>query len=285
MTSARRCLWLLALVWCGGCSVQMAYNNLDRLARWSVDDYLDMNDAQRAYFDEQFAQLWDWHRENHLPEYASFLDQVALDVADTTNERAHAAWMDRLVDRVVVWADEIERRALPVAAGLLASLSDEQVQTLADALDKDNRELAEPEQGATQEQIRERWREELADRFTGFSGRLNAVQRAHLEAESKRYRPELVLWAEYRQRWQADFLALLSQRHDVEGLELGLRQLSAHRELYFGPELESVYDHNNRLTRELSVWLIDSLEPEQRERFVRRVEDLAETFRKLAIDR
>jgi hypothetical protein len=280
MSLPRSRLCLAALVCLASCSVQMAYNNLDRLARWSVSDYVDMDDAQRAYFDASFAALWGWHRRDHLPQYAAFVDGLAERFEETTGE----AQMQALVDRIVAWAQEIEDRAHPVAVELLASLSQAQLDDLARALEESNQEMVEPELDVGPDEARALWREAFAERFTGFSGRLNAVQNAYLDSQAADYQPEALLWVEYRRRWQQDFLALLAHRRDLEGLDRGLSQLAAHRELYFSRELSAVYDQNNRLTREVSVWLINSLTERQRQRFLERLGDLADDFRALAAD-
>ena len=273
---ARLCLMGLACL--AGCSVQMAYNNLDRLARWSVSDYIDMSRDQRNYFDARFELLWWWHRRNHLPRYADFLQTASTQLSDRTSE----AEMQALVDQVFGWAAEIEARALPMAAELLASLSEDQVDELIEALEEGNREVAEPERGASLEQAQAQWREEFASRFEELSGRLTPVQKAYLEERASSYRPELVQWADYRRRWQQDFLMLLALRDHPEALERGLRQLTALRHLYYGADLAEVYDHNNRLAREMSVWLVNSLTDRQRARFEDRLQDLADDFRELA---
>jgi len=269
---------LLALVLASGCSVQLAYNNLDRLVRWSMSDYIDFDDSQRAYFDAAIDELWHWHRRDHLPAYAEFLDAVGPRLADGTSE----AEMQDLVNQVIGWAEEIEDRAMPSAAVLLASLSDAQLQALAANLQASNEELVEPELGVSREEAQATWREEFEDRFSGFSGRLTSVQEAYLDELAARYEPELVLWREYRRRWQADFLALLQFRADVAGLRQGLSELSANRERYYGPELAAIDAHNEALLREGSVWLINSLTTRQSERFVDRLGELATDLRELA---
>ncbi|MDZ7669720.1 MAG: DUF6279 family lipoprotein [Gammaproteobacteria bacterium] len=273
-----RCLVAGLLVAVSGCSVQLAYNNLDRLARWSVGDYIDMTSDQRAYFDAAVEEVWVWHRGEHLPQYADFLDSVAVRFVDGTSERE----MQQVVDQVVAWAEEVQARALPATTEMLASLSDAQVRELAVTLEERNREIAEPELGASPAEIRQLWVEEFSERFSRFSGKLTAVQQAYLRSQAERYQPERVLWAEYRRRWQADLLALLRFRQDRAGLERGLAELARHRELYYGPRLTAIDDNNVKLLRESSVWLVNSLTDRQQQRFRDRLGELAEDFRALA---
>lgn len=278
MSTSRRWLLAVLLVAVSGCSVQLAYNNLDRLARWSVSDYIDMTSDQRSYFDAAFEDLWVWHRGEHLPQYAAFLDSVAARFADGTSEPE----MQQVVDQVMAWAEEVQARALPATAEMLASLSDAQVVELAATLEERNREIAEPELDASIAEIRQLWVEEFSERFSRFSGNLTAVQQAYLRGQAERYQPERVLWAEYRRRWQADLLALLRFRQDRAGLERGLEALARHRELYYGPRLAAIDDDNVKLLREASVWMVNSLTGRQQQRFGDRLGELAEDFRELA---
>lgn len=285
-----RLLPCLALACLAGCSVQMAYDHLDRLARWSVSDYVDFDDAQQAYFDARFDELWRWHRHDHLPRYADYLEALSLRLSDTDashpGDAITEADIEQVSDRVTVWGGEIQDRALPVAADLLASLSDQQVGDLARAMENSNREIAEPEQGLSLERAQARWAHEFRDRFSRFSGRLDPVQRAYVDGQAAGYQPELVLWADYRRRWQADFLSLLAEAHGAAELQAALARLSQRRERerYYGPELTAVYEHNNALARRVSVWLINSLSERQRARFVQRLQDLAGTLRELAAE-
>ncbi len=260
-----------------GCSVQMAYNNLDRLARWSVSDYIDMDERQRAYFDATFDSLWYWHRTEQLPIYADYLEGLAPRLVDGTSE----AEMQALVDQVTAWYLVLEARGMPMATELLASLSDAQVADLSAALADSNEELAEPEAGLSLEAAQALWVEEFVDRFSGFSGRLNAVQKDYLARQSRRYQPEMQLWADYRRRWQSDLLAVLAFRHDAEGLDAAFRQLTANRDAYHG-DAAGVFEANEALLRETSVWLVNSMTTRQQEQFATRVTDLAADFRALA---
>ncbi len=277
MTPWRICP-LLILTCLAGCTVQLAYNHLDRLARWSLSDYIELNPAQRELFDARFDALWRWHRRDELPRYAAFLETLPARLDDGTTQ----AELRSVIDQFMAWGGSIEARALPAAAELLSTLSDEQVSDLAKALERSNREVAEPETGVPLEAAQANWADGFADRFSRLSGRLDPVQRAYLDGQAARYRPELELWAAYRQRWQADFLALLAERGDAVRLQRGLRQLVDQRERYYGAELTAVEADNEALALEVSVWLVNSLSDRQQQRFSDRLIDVAEDLRELS---
>ena len=52
-----------------GCGVKLAYNNGDRLVRWWVDDYIDMNSEQKRYLRDATRNLLYWHRSQELASY------------------------------------------------------------------------------------------------------------------------------------------------------------------------------------------------------------------------
>jgi hypothetical protein len=268
------CLLLLS----SACSVQVAYNNLDRLARWQVADYVSMDSEQRRYFDASIHDLLAWHRSEHLPQYADWLDGLRFDGPAPFSD----ADMQALVDQVVAWAREIADRGIPVAAELLASLSDEQVGRLARALADGNRRLAEEELDVPIEAIQQAWAKKTGDRFAQLSGRLTPAQRDHLSRASVRYVPMQVLWADYRRRWQADLLVLLDGREDGAAFGQAFEQLVADQPRYYGSELTAIMERNRRLTVEVSVWLVNNLNDRQRQRFDGRLAGLAEDFRVLA---
>jgi hypothetical protein len=116
-----------------------------------------------------------------------------------------------------------------------------------------------------------------------FTGRLSREQRDYLAAQSVRYVPQFGLWADYRRRWQADLLRIIHEkREDPEVFAAAFSELTARREDYYGEELQAVFDANEKLAKEITVWLLNNLTDKQRERFYTRVDDLATTFRELA---
>jgi len=268
---------LLALL-VGGCTVRLAYNNVDRLARWAISDYISMDDVQRQRFDAGVLELWAWHRATHLPRYADFFDALQSLAVNGTD----ADEIEAIVNTIVDWALEIEEQAHPLAVDLLTSLSEEQVAALARRMRESNDRLARDERRQTLEQSRRGWQRETANRFSRLAGRLTGPQRAYLAQQSVRYQPDTELWAAYRERWQADLLELLAFRADRAYFESGYRALSANREQYYGAELAAVWANNRALAAEVTAWLINDMTGRQRSRFRSRLEGLAADFRQLS---
>lgn len=268
----------LLLLLTTGCAVQLAYDNVDRLARWFASDFVSMDESQRVQFDAGVAEVWAWHRRTHIPRYADFFDALPSVLADGTN----AAEIEAIVNAVIEWALEIEQQSLPVTIELLTSLSDEQVGALRTRMAESNDEIAEDEREQTLEQSRREWKKQTASRFSRFSGRLTRAQDAYLAEQSARYLPDTVLWAEYRGRWQADLMQLLEHRSDRERFATGFRDLSSSRERYYGAELNAVWDNNRALAADVTAWLINSLSAPQRIRFNDELASLAAEFREIS---
>jgi len=117
---AALCTLLLA-----GCSaVRFGYNQAPELVYWWLDGYADFDATQSPRVREALAQWFAWHRRSQLPDYADLLARAQADVlADTSPERA-CRWWAELRRRGELAAEQ----ALPYAAGLIPTLSPQQLQ-------------------------------------------------------------------------------------------------------------------------------------------------------------
>ncbi len=272
---------LLMLLTFSGCSIKMLYNNADRLARWAANDYIQMNDAQEAYFTAEVDAIHYWHRTQELPLYAEYLDSLPA----RFDEELEAEDVRSVFETFYAWWEVFEEKTLPFVTEMMLSLTDEQVEGLPERLEKDNAQLSEDETDRTLDDIQAEWTKQYSDTMSRFSGRLTKEQKAYLDAQSVRYVPQFELWAEYRERWQNDLLKLLKEkRHDPEAFASAFTALSGNREAYYGEELTAVFDANEALAGEVTAWLINNLTDRQRERLYERIGEMADTFRELAAE-
>lgn len=280
--SVRSLLMVIGIsVLASGCSVKMLYNNMDRFARWGVNDYIEMDDEQRAYFDEEIDALLYWHRTEELPRYADYLESLEPTLRGGTD----AEEFQGVVDSLYTWFESLETRAMPMFTEMLLSLSNEQVERLPSRLNKDNKEFSEDEDDKAIADIQKDWWQSYADIIGRFSGKLNREQKDYLASQSIRYIPQFGLWADYRRRWQADLMDLLENgRSDPEAFSAAFITLTDQRESYYGEELTAIFAANEQLASEVSAWLINDFDDKQRERFFERTGELAQTFRELSED-
>ena len=275
--------WIKPLILIGlllttsACSVKFAYNNVDRLVRWQMSDYLDLNDTQRELLQSEVNNLMEWHRREHLPEYAIFIEGLARQWSDGVSE----AQIEALFEQMMAWGEDMQAQAMPAAIKMMRSLTDEQVAALPAKLEKSNEELAEDEFDVALPDVQAAWAEDFADALERFTGRLVKVQRDYLSRRAVAYQPERVLWAEYRRRWQADWMALLKRREKAE-FEAEFRRLDAARESYYGEEYTRVSEQNIALSREVAAYLLSNLTEKQSIRFADALLELAQDFTELA---
>lgn len=279
MTLATR-IFLSLCIFCmlSGCSIKMAYNNMDRLVRWGVSDYVDLNREQKAVLDREIKRIRYWHRVNHLSQYADFTHSLAVRWSDQVT----IADIQMAFDQMTSWIEELQEQTTPLVIDMMISLTDQQIAELPQRLEASNLELAEPELGVELGEAQALWAEELTDRMRRFTGRLSDDQKNYVKRRSSGYRPERVLWAEYRRRFQKDLLALLQHRQDRDRFVEGYRALVASREAYYGPELTEIFKHNEALSMDVSAHLLSNLSEKQSNRFVDELTELGDIFAELA---
>lgn len=260
-----------------GCSIKLAYNNLDRLVRWQVAEFVTLEREQKAYLDQELDLLLDWHRRTQLPLYSAYLQALAKRVGDGLTQ----AQLDAMFDDFRVWAEALQDRSMPMVVHLMASLSDAQVAALPEGFATSNAEVLEPESKGDLAEHQALWADEFGDAISRFTGRLTREQKQYIQRRALGYQPERLLWVAYRERWQAELMRILQARTDAD---FGVR-MAAHlrsREAFYGPQYQSVYDANIQLSGEIAEYVFANLTAQQERRFTERLLDLSEDLMELS---
>jgi len=107
ISSIRRLGLLICLLTAAsGCSIKLAYNNLDRLVLWQVGDYVRLDREQKAYLRQEVDTLLYWHRRNHLPLYADYMRTLAVTLTDAPQ----VSHIDAMFEQFLAWGEEVEQR-------------------------------------------------------------------------------------------------------------------------------------------------------------------------------
>ena len=277
--ATRRCAFIILLALANaGCGIAFFYNHLDSLVRWELEDVLAMTPDQERFFETEFTALWHWHRSQELPRYADDLDRWAERFGGTTTE----ADFDELFATLEGWWLRLEAKGTPLAAEFLGRLDDQQVASLAAALEESNADWEKSEKGKPSAAVRKAWRKDFEDILKRFTGPLTGEQRELVADAAERYRPERQLWADYRRRWQSDLFALLERRHEADDFASRFERLVKSQKAYYGEQFTDIEAANEALVKSVLVAALNRAPPEQRERLRDTLTDRAQELRKLA---
>lgn len=199
------CLLGLAAALAACSAIKLGYNNLDEVAYWWLDSYVDFSDEQSPRVREDLRRLHQWHRINELPHVASLLQGIEQMAPGNVTPEQVCAVFNRVRDRL----DVVASRAEPAVVTLASGLTPEQVVHLERRYEKNNANFRKdwivP---APAEQAQKRL-EKFLERSEMVYGKLDEPQRAVLKRELQHsvFDPKSIL-AE-RQRRQRDLVQTL----------------------------------------------------------------------------
>ncbi|MCZ6889462.1 MAG: hypothetical protein O7H39_13280, partial [Gammaproteobacteria bacterium] len=103
----------------------------------------------------------------------------------------------------------------------------------------------------------------------------------YIESLAVRYIPDEAVWVEYRERWQADFLALYALRDDAGAFQQRLIEISIHFEDWQSDEYRAVTANNEALVRDATVGISQMLTERQHAKLSRKLLSIAEDLEEL----
>lgn len=271
----RLCLaGLVATALLGGCVIRVAYEQLDWLALWYVEDYFDLQPEQERIARDIVARTLAWHRQEHLPRYAG-LTRTVIGAVGSPVQPPFVA--DRYAEAVLLW-DELIARVLPDAAILLRSLSDEQVDELFANLAKENRDLAEDFSGSTTAERRTKQDKIILKAFRRFTGRLSGAQETMVRARTARFHDLSDDWLRRRETWQREFRRLLDARATDPTFEVRLGELLLAPERLDSEDYRRKVADNRQAAFDLVAAVLNSLDPAQLQHLRDRLSTWADDF-------
>lgn len=273
--SAWRALTVAVLaLFLGGCfGARFVYGQLDWFIAWRLNGFFDLEREQERELRRLVSENLDWVAVRQLPAYAELLRVVARDVETV---RVEPPVLDaRFLQMIALW-DDFLRHVTPDAAGFLHGFSDAQTESFLDNLGENNEELWEEFAGSTPERRRERREKAIVRSVQRFSGRLDANQRGLVAAAVASMHDNSAAWMAGRRGWQARFAALLQARPPLPEFEARLGALLLDPNVADAPDYRARVAENQAIVFRLLADLSRSFDDGQRERFVRRLRNLAD---------
>ncbi len=266
---------LLAVLALAACTrMDLAYRNLDTLIPWGLDDYLDMNREQKAWFEDQLAEHLRWHCQTQLPGYLPWLDRLQSLV---TTQNVSDDTLQALTRDAEEATNAIARQITPSAVTLLRNLTDEQVSALREAFAKDiakrRREQVAP---PLAKQIETR-AEKMHDRLKPWLGRVSAEQDAAISRWSAQLGNHNAVALENREHWQQALLTALEHRAEP-GFESRIAQLLQRREALWSEAYRADRGNSQAAARALTQAVLALSDAGQRQQLTEQLEKLRARF-------
>lgn len=206
-------------------STKLAYRYADWGIVWWVDDYISMTGEQQAQLEQDIVDLRDWHCSTELPRYSAWLTDLRQDVRSGDLDQPRVAHHQQ---QLLSFFPPLAEQAKPAATRLLSSLSDEQVQALADNMAESQAELEQEYLSENPEQTHQARAERTIERAERWLGALNDAQTDIVTQWSQARGRQTEIWLQGRQNWQQALLKALEQRQSED----------------FGQQLDRLIDNN-----------------------------------------
>ena len=274
--------WLIIAVFLlSGCTSRLAYNNLDWLVYWYMDDYVELTDSQEVIFDKKLAKWIEWHRNEQLQLYSMQLKQLRQHVQNNTlNKQTIAQQLDQAQAHLIT----LRNKLAPELAQLATQLSDDQVIYLFAAISKDNREKQDSlnELKALSAQARyDQISEDIEEEFEERLGSLTDTQQALIREYARHFTSTRENWLAYRVAMQNEARKLFSGRADNPAFSQQLTQLLQNPDDYRSPEYLQQRQHNRQAYLELASRVADTMTTQQKDHVEELLSELLEDIEAL----
>lgn len=270
--------WIIVftLMLVSGCSSKLAYDNIDWLVYWYMDDYVEMTDEQETIFDAHLHRWIDWHRQDQLGLY---IDQLQTMKSQVVNKQLDKNTLAEHLDQAKEHMVTLRQKLAPDLAQLAARLNDEQVIYLFAAIEKDNREkeeeLAETMDESDEERF-ERLTDDMEDNFEERLGDLTDEQEQVIRSYAPVFHRSDKNWLKYRKDMQSDARRLFASRKNATDFIQQLTDLMNNPDRYRSDEYLQQRKENREAYLEMLTQIVQLMTPRQREHVVDEINDLIE---------
>lgn len=192
-------LVLTVVLMLGGCSSKLAYNNLDWLASWYLDDFVELTDQQEEEFEKRLSAILVWHREEELPQYKAqlLLLQQQLQSPEITAQQ----WSQHIQKISAHWLRIRDKASLEMAI-MAPELSKEQVSDFFEALKEHNQEKREEFEELSAQEVKDKRIENIVEKLEEHMGWVSSAQLAVIEQYVASSNTTPLVYLAYSDRFQ-----------------------------------------------------------------------------------
>jgi hypothetical protein len=256
-----------------GCTSKFAYNNIDWLLYWYIDDYIDLDKDQKRVFDKKLDSWLTWHRRTELLEYKQHLQQIQEQL------RAGALSAEQWTTHFDVAGEHwyrVRGKITTDLAALTERVSKRQINTLFDKLEEKNVKREEEVAELSAAERKTENIEDLQDRFKDWIGRLSVGQKNIIAAKVGELESNYVEWIVYRRNIQARARTLLLQQAENVNFETEFLALINQPETYQSQFFIDRSERNKLVYSNLLAQISEDLSTKQMKKIDKELQALIE---------
>lgn len=204
----RRWLVLLMALLVSGCAVRLAYNWLDFVIGWKLDDYFELDRRQQRALDDELEPLLAWHRQQELPGYARLLRNLSADLAGPLTASQIGQYLDDWEAATLRLAERLQQPANRVAA----LLSDQQVAAFMAERRRKQAERRQDWQSGGLAKVQRDAMRKLERDIERWFGRMEPQQRQLITEWARWQQQYYPLWLDYQEQWLDTLEQTFAQR-------------------------------------------------------------------------
>jgi len=271
----------LLMLQLSGCSIiAIGYNYSDVYLRYSINSYANFNDEQKIIITKEVDDFMLWHRENMLPEYVRFLQELQVTVqsgAVLTKEDAA-----RFRARVrTLYVNTLQPTVLPTAK-VLSGIYPLQIEELVESFAKENNKQREKGRGGNSLEQRRKRAEKTIDFLENMVGVLSDRQLDKIREMSNNLPYTTVIYLQQREDNQARLLELLRNGKNEEEIAMFLSSWLLTPELSRSPEEQLVILASENAYDEMVATVYQLLTVRQRKALLGNIVKYIDIFQNLS---
>ena len=272
------------LVLLGGCSSKLAYNNLDWLIYWYMDDYIELTDKQENVFDHHLESWIDWHRDTELTRYIAQLKSLKSDIA---NDQLTEQVINKHLEQATSHWIRVREKLSPEIASMATTLTDEQVVRFFAALEKDNKEeeeeYLEDSDKSAQEKAEDRL-EDITEDMEDRIGSLTDQQEKIIAHYAPRFASTYQDWIAYQRAIQDAARKVFITRDTNPDFTQDLMRIMNNPDVYRSESYMQKREQNRQLYASMAAELSQTLTSDQKRKLLNKIQDIIDDLNDLVDD-
>jgi hypothetical protein len=284
----RTCVLIALMVLLSACSaIRLTYNHGDTLLYWWLNSYLDLDSDQTDWVKKDIDNLFQWHRNTQLHDYAGILGKMQRQLADgtVTQDELLSDYRD-----IKTRTELLAFKALPQLADLAMSVKPDQIAQMEKKFAKNNDKFRHDfMSGSVDDQKKARYKKAM-EQINLWFGDFSRDQEAQIRKFSDARPLDNDVWMQERVLRQKKIIALLQRIH-TEKLSKEQTMAALHDLLrdvidrMDAPDCKAFFDAYIDSTSKFIVNVIRITTPEQKAHAQKRMQGWIDDFNALAADK